>query len=60
MPYCLRLRLYTTYSAEHCNRTVQNAERTLHLSSEVNVTRSVNKIDLICVFLPLPMSGNGS
>ncbi len=46
-PNCLRLRLHAPYCAESRNGPVEDAERTLHLNSEVYVTRSVYQVDLI-------------
>ena len=55
-PYGLRLRLNTFFTIEHSNSTVENAERTLHLHGEVNVTGGVNDVDLVLV----PETGGSS
>ncbi len=53
-PDSLRLRLYTAYSTEGCNRTVEYAERTLDFNSEVNVARSIDKVDLVHFVIIVP------
>ena len=55
-PNGLRLRLNTAFSAENGNRTVQNAQRTLNLNGEVNVSGSVDNIDAVI----LPEAGGSS
>ncbi len=44
-PHSLRLRLYAALCAENGHRTVQNAQRTLHLNSEVHVARGIDDVD---------------
>ena len=59
-PNGFRLGLYTTDSAVGCYSTVKHAERTLHLSGKVNVSRSVNQVELILVTIIVPeCSGSG-
>ena len=58
-PYCLRLRLYTVSGRVSGYCTIEYTQGTLHLSSEVNVSRSVDKIDLELLAIPLPVTGRG-
>src|SRR5262249_29877454 len=44
-PHGLRLRLYAMHSVEHGDGAVEDAQRTLDLSGEVNVTRSIDDVD---------------
>ncbi len=53
-PYGFRLRLYTAHSTECGHSSVEHTQRTLHLHSEVNVSRSVDKIDLVLFVGILP------
>src|SRR5512133_398363 len=46
-PDSLRLRLHATDGTEDSNSTVKNPERPLYFNSEVNVTRSIDKVDLV-------------
>ena len=59
-PYGLRLGFYTAYRAERRNSAVKHAQRTFHLDSKVNVSRSVDKIDFVFFTTVLPeSSGSG-
>ena len=59
-PYSFRLRLYTAYSAICSNSSVKNTQRTLNLSSEVNVSRSVNQVNLELLVVIVPVASGGS
>ena len=56
-PYGFRLGFNTTYGAESSYRTVKHTERAFNFHSEVNVPRSVNKVDLELIAGILPESG---
>ena len=53
-PDSLGLRLNTADSAECSDRTVEHTERTLHLDSEVNVSRGVDQVDFIFFVIIVP------
>ena len=55
VPHRLRLRLHATHGAEHRHHAVDDTQRALHLDGEVDVTGSIDKVDLIAV----PMCGDG-
>ena len=59
-PYGLRLGLHAAYGAEGGDRTVEHAQRTLHLDREIDVSRGVDQVDLILVILVMPESGRRS
>ena len=48
-PHGLGLRLNTLFTVEDCNSAVEDAERTLYLNGEVNVTGGINDVDLVLV-----------
>ena len=48
-PYGFRLRLHTGNAVEACNRTVENAQRTLDFNGEVNVAGGVDDVDAVIV-----------
>ena len=50
-PDGLRLRLDTALSSQNGHRTVQHAQRTLNLNSEVHVARGVDDVDAVTVLL---------
>ena len=50
-PDGLRLRLDTALSSQNGHRTVQNAQGTLDLNSEVNVWRGVDDVDAVTILL---------
>ena len=50
-PDGLRLRLDTALSSQNGHRTVQNAQGTLDLNSEVHVARGVDDVDAVTVLL---------
>ena len=50
-PDGLRLRLDTALSSQNGHRTVQDAQRTLDLNSEVNVARGVDDVDAVTILL---------
>jgi hypothetical protein len=54
-PVGLRLRLDTGHAIEYHDRTVQHAQRTIHLDGEVDVPRGVDQVDLLVA----PEGGNG-
>ena len=54
-PYSLRLWLHTAHCTVGCHSSVEYAERALHLSSEIDVSRSVNQVELILVSVPCPV-----
>jgi len=54
-PYGHRLRLDTGDTVEDGDRTVQDAQRTLHLDGEVDVAWGVDDVDLVA----LPEAGGG-
>ena len=56
-PYGLGLRLNAADSTESGDCSVKDAERTLHLDSEVNVARSIDQVDLIDISLIMPECG---
>ena len=45
------VRLDTALSSQNGHRTVQNAQRTLNLNSEVNVARGVDDVDAVTILL---------
>ena len=51
-PYSLRLRFNAAYRTKDSDRAVKDSERTLHLDSEIHVTRGIYNIYLI-VFIPV-------
>ena len=53
-PYGLRLGFYAAHGAESSHGAVKHTERTLHFHSEVNVSRSVDKVDFELVVLVFP------
>nr|ACM91102.1 hypothetical protein Xoryp_05010 [uncultured bacterium Rlip1] len=55
VPHRLRLRLHATHGAEYRHHAVDDTQRAFHLDSEVDVTGSIDKVDLIAV----PMCGDG-
>ncbi len=57
-PYCFALGFHTAYGAECGNSTVEHAQRALYFDSEVNVSRSVNKVDFVFVVVVLPECGS--
>ena len=59
-PYRLRLGLDTAHSAERGNGAVKYAQRTLHLDREVDVSRSIDQVDLILLVLIVPECGGCS
>ena len=56
-PYGLRLGLDAADGAERGDRTVQNAQRTLHLDRKVDVSRGIDQVDLVLMVLVLPEGG---
>ena len=56
-PNGLRLGLHAAHGAEGSHGAVQHAQRTLHLDGEVDVSRSVDQVDLILVILVVPECG---
>src|SRR5690606_29365776 len=54
-PYGLALRLNAHLAVKHRYGAVEHAERTLYLGGKVDVTRSVDDVDLVT----LPKTGNG-
>ena len=56
-PYGLRLGLHAAYGAERGDRTVEHAQRTLHLDREIDVSRGIDQVDLILVVLVVPEGG---
>src|SRR5205823_12630855 len=56
-PHRLRLRLHAAHGAEHGDRAVEHAQRTLHLDGEIDVTRSIDDVD--SVIAPLAGGGGG-
>ncbi len=59
-PHGLRLRLHAIGSRIGSNGTVKHAERTLNLCREVDVSRSVNQVNLIDIAVPSPVTCCGS
>ena len=59
-PDRLGLGLHAVGSRIGGDGAVEHTERTLHLSGEVDVSRSVNEIDLVLVLVPLPVAGGCS
>jgi len=55
VPHRFRLRFHTTHGTEHRHHAVDDTQRAFHLDGEVDVTRSIDKVDLIAV----PMCGDG-
>ena len=56
-PHGLGLRLDTGDTVEHGDGTVEDAERTLHLDREVDVTRGVDDVDGVVDVLERPVTG---
>ena len=56
-PYGLRLGLDAAHGAERSHRSVQHAQRALHLGREVDVARGIDNIDLVGLVLVVPESG---
>ena len=56
-PYGLRLGLDAAHGAERSHRSVQHAQRALHLGREVDVARGIDNIDLVGLVLVVPKSG---
>ena len=59
-PYSFRLRFNTTYSTVSCYSAIEHTERTFNLSSKVNVTRSINQVNLVSLIIPVPRASSGS
>ena len=59
-PYSLRLRFNTTHCTICSNSTIQNTQRALYFSSEVNVSRSINQVDFISITCIFPTSCSSS
>ena len=63
-PYGFGLRLNAALCTECCNRTVENAERTLNFYGEVNVARGIDDVYAAFVLLglarPCPVTGGCS
>ena len=67
-PYIFRLRFYAALGIKDADRTVQDAERTLHLHREIHVAGGVDDVDAVlqraglrlAVFLQRPVAGGGS
>ena len=57
MPHRLRLRFHAALGAEHGDRTVKDAERTLHLDGEVHMAGRVDDIDAVAA--PIRSRGGG-
>ena len=55
-PNSLRLRLHTVCSRISSDSTIEDAERTLNLSSEVNVSRGINEVYLIGLAIVCPVT----
>ena len=58
-PYGLALRLYAGYGVEGLDGTVEDAERALHLSGKVDVSGSVDQVELI-LLIPIGPEGGGA
>lgn len=48
-PHLLGLRLHAFFAVEHGDRTVEHAQRALHLDGEVDVAGGVDDVDLVVV-----------
>ena len=59
-PYSFTLRLNTTYSTKCSYSTIEDTKRTLYLNGKVNVSRGVNKIDLVAIVVVIPKSSSSS
>ena len=46
-PYSLGLRLHTTHRTEYGNNTIQHTNGTLNFNREVNVTWSIDNVNLM-------------
>ena len=58
-PYGLALRLYAGNGVEGLDGTVEDAERALHLSGKVDVSGSVDQVELI-LLIPIGPEGGGA
>ncbi len=58
-PHCLALGLYAAHGTERSDSTVEHTKRTFHLYGEVDVSRGVDDIDLVCFVVVFP-EGSGS
>ena len=58
-PHGLRLRLNAVGSRVSGDGAVEHTERALHLSGKVHVSRSVDKVDLVCLPVPVPVTSSG-
>ena len=59
-PYSFRLGFNATYCTVSCYSAIEHAEWTFYLGSKVNVSRSINQVDLVDLVVPVPLAGSGS
>ena len=59
-PNGFRLRFHTTNGAIGCHSTVEHTEGAFYLSGKVNVSRSIDKVELILFAVPGPVGRSGS
>ena len=56
MPDSFTLWLNASHSTEHSNGAIEHTQRPFNFDSEINVSRSINDVDLVIVVADLPES----